>query len=319
MTKNLCIIDTSQAKKITQLLENKLYWSVINRLHKKNILRRHGKNTILLASIPKSGNTYFRFIWLNIIFLSEHHDKLIDFRILDDYMPYEGILSDLKKEWAFKALPCLLKTHRTNQTVFKPLKAIHLFRSPLDTLISQYNYFSNRIAGPQQASSWLEKRINNRKRIRYNGDFSDFIRERTDSYCRHFVSWMDKKNCHPVSYEVLKGPDAATHFRDLLKKLHLVADTNIVKEAIRRSQPERLKDATPSSKMARLEINFIRDARIRQFKEKKYFNESDIEYIYKKLREYNLHAKHYFPDSYQDILDEKPWEVWKPDKIKLAI
>ena len=70
-------------------------------------------NAVILASFPKSGNTYLRFIFANIIALCELDGKTIDYHQLDNMLPTDLFEKDLVKPWPYRTLPCVLKTHNS--------------------------------------------------------------------------------------------------------------------------------------------------------------------------------------------------------------
>lgn len=295
---------------VARYVRHHVYWWKVNSLLTKHYVNGEKKNSILLASAPKSGNTFFRFVWLNILFLNERNGQPVDFVQLDQHLPFENFLDDFSKQWEFQTLPCLLKSHRPNRPLFETFVAIHLFRNPLDQMISFYNYMSKRVSGPPNLSTWLERLVFNDKSHRFTGTFPEFLEKNLGFYCEHFSTWIHHQNAVPISYEALFSEHGVDAFRSLLNKLDLKIDDDILQEAFRRAQPSELKNAAPSDKMSKLEMNFIRNAKTKQYKEEQYFDDVALDIVRKKLKQYNLHSIDCFPKEYQIILEQSPWDVW---------
>lgn len=294
---------------------NRLYGSKQSKLFEKHFINSNTtkRNTIILASYPKSGNTFFRFVWFNIIALSELEGTSIDFHILDENMPNELFFSDIKQNWEFKSLPCLLKTHEMCQDKYMDFKAIHLFRNPFDTMISCYHYFTNRESGPESRKlSILEKEYFNKSNLKFKGNFFDFILDHIDSYCQHFISWTKKENIIPISYEVLLS-DIETcfmHLNYIFESLGLFVDRKILMKAINLSQPNLLHNKPHSDKMVNLgKMKFIRDSRINQWKH--YYGDLELELIKNKLKNYHFTSIENLHDNYHGLTKE--WYSWDKD------
>tara|TARA_Y100000022_G_C13235579_1_gene369629 strand:- start:149 stop:1045 length:897 start_codon:yes stop_codon:yes gene_type:complete len=297
-------------KKIKQAFEHKYYWYKVENLLKKHFFTGSKTNSIVLASTAKSGNTFFRFVWLNIIFLNERAQDSVNFVKLDRYLPFEGFLDDIKKEWVFNTLPCLLKTHRATPKFFNPLESIHLFRNPLDTMISQYHYNSNRISGAKELSTSIEKKIFHEHAVRFKGTFSEYLRNNIELYCQHFSLWMNNGRSIPISYEMLMSDRGSRHYKRVLQELGFDINEKIINEAMQRSLPKNLKNSPPSNKMSQLgNMKFIRNASTEQFKENGYYSKSDIELVKSVLKKYDMHNFNIFPVEYRKILEMHPWII----------
>ena len=115
----------------------------INLLKKLNPHYGLSNNDIIFASFPKSGNSWFRFIWYNIISMNELGGKEIYFHNLN---------SDLGAQYDshtfgsldYKILPRLVKTHRVYHKFFSKYNIIFLYRDPRDVMISFFYYLNSR-------------------------------------------------------------------------------------------------------------------------------------------------------------------------------
>jgi len=283
-----------------------LYKRRVNQLFKRHFINNPDKKSaVILASYPKSGNTFFRFVWLNIISLLEMDGKEIDFQILDNYMPYEGFFMDLVQPWKFRSLPCLLKTHEKYSQKYASFRIIHLFRNPLDTMISNYFYYSRRKGVPKSNFSWLEYKILNSPYNRFTGSFHEFLNEYFDDYCRHFKSYIDTEAI-PISYEILMSEKATEVLKNLFNRLGVKIDDDIIiAEALKRSNPKRLKGKPHSNKMAILDgMHFIREGSVRQWEN--FYNKRDMEFVHEKMRYYGLQIDN-LPKKYKYYV--KHWPV----------
>lgn len=242
-------------------------------------------DSILLASYPKSGNTYLRFIFANIISIEELDGQLLDYHSLDEMLPTDLFKADLREPWEYRTLPCVLKTHRAYRGVFEQLRAIYLYRNPLDVMVSNYHYFKSRSAPPPYASTGTTQDVS---RSPFTGTPSDYLREHIDGWCRHFRSWYKVADVR-ISYEELKETPTASA-RGILRDLGIEVDRGVLEKAVERSAFERVKELErergTSKKMADLDGQFARSGKIGQWPH--YFDEGDVEFAEERMREYGL-------------------------------
>jgi len=141
----------------------------------------------ILASFPKSGNTWVRFLIANVYNqIYKEFDEI-------DYYNIHAIVPELKRqiEPHFRHLPRILKTHELNNDSFGP--AILILRNPFDTLFSYYNY----LKGEEKKQYSLYDVIKNHK-------FGiTAIVAHTESYVKRkgqlLVTTYEKLSCDPVS------------------------------------------------------------------------------------------------------------------------
>lgn len=241
--------------------------------------------SILLASYPKSGNTYLRFIFANIISIKELDGQVVDYHLLDEMLPTDLFEADLKEPWEYRTLPCILKTHRSYRDVFEPLGAIYLYRNPLDVMVSNYHYFKNRSAPPPYASTGTTQDVD---RSPFTGTPTNYLREHIQGWCQHFRSWYNVADVR-VSYEELKASPTSTA-RRILRDLEIAVERDVLEQAVERSAFERVKelerDRGTSKKMANLEGEFARSGKIGQWTS--YFDEDDVDVARECMKEYGL-------------------------------
>jgi len=314
MSKSIIVIDVLDRAAKAAINPYLVYKHILARIYeykrniliKKNFVYGSKTNAVVLASYPRSGNTFFRFVWMNVINdLENLNISQIDFDTIDKYLPNDQYFSDIRTEWPFSVLPCLLKTHRNYGEQFKNKRVIHLFRNPLDTMVSSYHYFSNRTGGPTDPGmSWLEKQCFDSIE-RYQGTFEEFLRENFDAYCSHFVSWMGREPI-PLAYETIISEKSQQVFFDTLSKLGHEIPENVINIAVNNSRMEKVKKFTSSSKMVKLkEIPFVRDGSCEQWRD--YFGENDLKFVKDKLKKYELNDLSFYPAEYRPHLNS--WSI----------
>lgn len=232
---------------------------------------------IILASYPKSGNTWVRFIWLNTVSLLEFDGKEIDFHLINGPLNAEYD-SYSYGDISYKSLPRLVKTHLSYDKRFNTNKSIYVVRNPGDVMVSYFEY--------QKAKKSMNLVIN---------DLSTFLRSNIygiDSWCSHVKSWTNQADVI-ISYESLKD-DALNEMRRALTKLGIDKDVNdkVISKAIKRSsftnmrKIEEKKGRPNMKKKFRVGYKFTRKGSTGEWKQK--LNNKDISFIRSKIKEYDL-------------------------------
>jgi hypothetical protein len=154
------------------------------------------REDVLVTSFPKSGNTWIRFFFCNVISQLEWGGKAVDFRTMDETMPELGV-HNLLKPWPYRSIPRIVKTHWRFLPIFIPRRSILVIRDPRDVMVSYYDWE-------------LAK-----KEPRYTGDFTHFVRHERfgiESWFRHFQSWRSRATV-VVKYEDLRQSDVEVFTR----------------------------------------------------------------------------------------------------------
>jgi hypothetical protein len=229
---------------------------------------------LLLASYPKSGNTWIRFFLCNLISLQEWNGREVSFPLLDSTMPEFGN-SNLLRHWPHNTIPRVVKTHKKWWPIFQGIDAILLVRDPRDVMVSYYFYKCGKV------------------KSEFNGSFSEFIRDPNlgvPAWVRHYRSWKTRANIF-LRFEDLKSDDIST-FQKLSSAINVGASKSTIKEAVRRSRFEKMKEVEEKYGVRtdvehfHEESQFMRKGKSGDWKEM--FNNSDISYLNNVLERNNV-------------------------------
>jgi len=297
------------------VLYTRLMWNLYiyqrNRIFAKQFVPNGPKeDAIMFGSFSKSGSTVFRLMWFNIIALSELDGMAVDFQVMEDNMPYKNLYEDLTRDWNFKTLPCLLKTHDLYDEMYDPFPLIHVFRNPIDAMISNYSYSLKRRSGPNIKLSFFERQTLNSPSLRFEGSFYEYVETFFDFYCLHLKSWMQHDRVLPITFEgmLASNEEATEHFQRIFSVLNLTIEESIISEAIQRSRPEHLKEAKPPKQAPDYgEKRYIRKGTIGQ---KEFCGEKERQLMMEKLTNHSLNRVEAFPKSYQSLVAHSTWKAF---------
>ena len=205
-----------------------------------------------VISYPKSGNTWTRFLVANLV----HPDTPADFANINTLIPDPEALS--KRELARSPRPRILKSH----TYFDPRfpRVIYIVRDPRDVAVSEYYFHRKRRLVPDDFP--IAQHVSN------------FVAGNTTQYAswgENVVSWMMTRARRPgflfLRYEDLLA-DAASELKKLVQFLGLTPSDALIRQAIERSSPERMREFEKkqahmwsSISETRQDIPFVRTAR----------------------------------------------------------
>ena len=186
---------------------------------------------VLLASYPRSGSTWLRFILFHYIGLVEEGGWDADFHKLDDKMVALG-RSDLRKPWPHDALPRFVKTHQPYRMLLfaRVERAVCLVRDARDVMVSYHAFLSRRTEQP------------------FTGTLDDFVRDPDygiDRWCDHYLSW-ERASTRYIAYEDLRTAPEST-VRLMLEWLDVPPRAEALTEAIRRASVHRIREAQEKS------------------------------------------------------------------------
>lgn len=181
---------------------------------------------IILASFPKSGNTWVRFIWANIVSLKELGGQPIDFPALDNRLGSE-FDNYSYSTIEFECLPRLVKTHEAYDPVsFGRQRCVYLHRHPGDVMVSYHAYLSAR-----RDTRFREVSL------------SEFIRDPEvglPAWGSHVRNWLHQADTI-ITYENFKS-DAVSEMRRVLKSFNLEhIESDVLQAAVSLSTFERVR------------------------------------------------------------------------------
>lgn len=194
----------------------------------KRLYPRYGliPSDVLLPSFPKSGNTWMRFIWANIINIEERDGEEADFGAINGVVGSEYDLN-IYASYESEILPRLVKTHMEySSSRFRDNRAVYLIRHPGDVMLSYFDYRKARRSSRDEAQS-----------------LSHFLRNEqhgVPAWGRHVKSWLAQDPI-VIRYEDLKR-DAEAEVLDMFRQLgedHVPEDS--MREAVRRSAFDNMK------------------------------------------------------------------------------
>jgi len=178
---------------------------------------------IWLASYPKSGNTWLRFMLYAALYGSPKQSIDITTKIADIHRPLPTNPDP--------SGPTYIKTHfqLTDQhpQLGSTLKAIHIIRNPRDILLSALNY--RKLLGK---GSWAVTKKHYAKAFLNTGGDPDWKSHGFGTWASHARSWnTDQFPVLHLRYEDLKA-DPATQLNNILKFLEISRTDDQIKEAV---------------------------------------------------------------------------------------
>lgn len=230
---------------------------------------------IWLASYPRAGNTWVRFLLCNLISLCELDGRHVDFHLLDATMPALGY-SNLFEPWNFQTIPRFIKTHQPyRRFLFRlPEQALYILRDPRDVMISYYHF------------------LRNHKMRRFEGTFREFIHHPDyglQACVTHYLTWQPHVD-YVVRYEALQE-DTVSEFQAVLSAFQISIPDHYVKEAVERSafdKIRRVQEKTGLSGPKRFDqgFQFAREGRVKQWHS--YFTDEDLAFYHQICDEHGV-------------------------------
>ena len=224
------------------------------------------KNDIILASFPRSGNTWTRFFFCNLLSICEWNGIEVDFDILRKVMPELGV-NNLIEPWPYTTFPRLVKTHMKFSPIFKGKQSILVVRDPRDTMVSYYHF-------AQKSRKW-----------QFSGTFSSFIRHNQlglKPWLEHFQSWQPKSMII-IHFEDMIDDDIK-QFKKILDVLDLNIPYSCIEMAAHKSRFNSISNIENKRGLANSD-NFLDGFQHARLGKKgiwhDYFSQEDIAYLHK--------------------------------------
>ena len=232
---------------------------------------------IILASFPKSGNTWVRNIICNYISIEEMNGKTIDFKTLDEIMP-GFVSSSYFNQWAYK-IPKFIASHLRYGIYFTKPKKILLIRDPRDVMVSYYHF------------------LNNKKHLPNFNSLSDLMQSKKygiRSWIKHYKSWVSKAD-YILTYEDMLKNDVI-EIENLFNFLNIKYDKANLEAAVEKSRFKNFKKIEEKFGHSKTDQNlstftFVRKGIAGDYRN--HFRNEDYEY-------YNKMMKLYKVDIYND-------------------
>lgn len=187
----------------------------------------YDENDVILASFPKSGNTWFRFLVANINYLnfaSKQYEE-VSFQNIANYSPEIRGNRALEGKLRSSNLPVFLKTHFPATPYFNKYKKIVLFRTPKKTINSYYHYLNNEKGNAFTTNAFL-------KHWRYG----------YKAWNKFHESWLKSDDCIYVQYEDLLK-DTEKKIIELYRLLGYDLSKDIATKAVSLSSRENMATA----------------------------------------------------------------------------
>ncbi len=182
---------------------------------------------VWLASYPKSGNTWVRFLLYGVMYDAPAQSLDIARKIPDIHRPLPFENADAKRLFVKTHFAFSAKHPKARQTE----RAVLIIRNPRDVLLSALNY--RRLSGltPQQTSDEQYARAF----IAARGD-PQFEALGYGTWPGHIRSWQSQSDfpVHTIRYEDLKD-DTPGVLRGVLDFLEIEADDDAIERAVRAS------------------------------------------------------------------------------------
>jgi hypothetical protein len=185
---------------------------------------RYADHHVLLASFPRSGNTWLRFIIANVARLRRRDlDEVIDFASVHRYAP--TVRNDRRLEDVVEApgLPLFIKTHFPYISGFHRYRRVLVVRHPADSLLSYY---------------WFLKE-GRRQRVGSPAAVVRSWRYGSRAWAAYHQSWKDRADI-VVHYEDLRRDPVATVAK-VYEELGVEVDSDVLTEAVLLSSKDRMR------------------------------------------------------------------------------
>jgi len=228
---------------------------------------------ILAVSFPKSGNTWVRMIYANIM-RELYGLEEINLVNLNDLLPeyifrLQTTHENLRNmRWTYD-VPRLVKTHERYIPDFENLRCIFIVRNPKDVMISYYHYEKAKIQS-------------------YPGDLTAFIRDSRfgiEAWIRHTESWLTNRH-HLSAIEIFRYEEMketpASHVKIILDLMGARLSDEQIDRVIERSSFEHTRRMEEKYGLGRYNefhdsFRFTRDGSVNQWIRE--MNEEQIRYI----------------------------------------
>ena len=220
--------------------------------------QRPGRNLIVfpddtfLASYPKSGNTWTRFLIANLVYPENHPD----FSNINELIPDPEALS--KRHLSTLPRPRFLKSHQYFDPRYQ--KIIYVVRDPRDVALSQYHFHRKRrlIEDNYPVAQFVTRFV--------AGETSEY-----GSWAENVASWLStrygSRGFLLLRYEDMIA-DTPTELAKVAAFLSIPADSSRIAHAVEQSSADKMRELEnaqtglwSSTKDTRSDVPFVRSAK----------------------------------------------------------
>lgn len=168
----------------------------------------------IICSYPKSGNTWLKFIFANLLQPNYSHTFDSTTALIPSYNNDKEI--ELNKQFNFENNEYKFFKSHSFENIWDG-KVIYIYRNPIDVLVSFFYHF---------------KKFNEDKR-----DIETFIEQMNygEDWNKHVSFWIKQPNAICLSYEDLLDNDEEV-INDLLKKLDVSFNDDVMYGAVKKSR-----------------------------------------------------------------------------------
>lgn len=180
---------------------------------------------VFMASFPKSGNSWARFVVSNVNSILQD-GKPINFHTINEYSPVVRGNRALRNAQPVEGAPLFLKTHFPYTRFFQSNRAVVIVRNPSFAVNSYYEYL---------------KEAQEKKNIPALEEFIFHWRYGLNAWAYFMDSWTNSKNTVIfVRYEDLKE-SPIEGFYNIYEKLGYNIPIEVLKEAVHRSNKKTMR------------------------------------------------------------------------------
>ena len=216
---------------------------------------------VWLASYPKSGNTWLRFLLYNVMYGSPEQSLDIARKIPDVHRP---LPTDVSQEDRIFAKTHFMYTDQHPKAA-ETERAVLITRHPVDVLFSALNY--------RRLSGMTTKQLSDAQYARHfigNKGDPEFRSIGFGGWAEHIESWKSQTEfpVHVVKYEDLKG-NTDVELRSILEFLSIDADDKAIAHAVKASSFDsmramEIREKSTKAKNPKAESLFVGTSQARQ-------------------------------------------------------
>jgi len=264
-------------------LKDKYYWwNVYNKL--KSFLASYNDNKILLFGYPKSGNTWLRFLLFNYLnlLLNKTQTKTLTYEELNSIQ--NNIMDRATTFLPKDGYPLFYRTHKIYKKPYDLFDfKIFIHRNPLDTLVSAYYFYRDRI---------IPFPNDNKNEVKDLHDIDYYVKTKF-LYWKNFYDKSVHEADYVVNYSNLKA-NCFHELKSLIIFLRWNLDEDLINKSIRLSSFDNIKKMSEiysqkygnAPKDGSFKGNFTRSGVDGQFLDE--LDNSTISFVKNRFKDFNL-------------------------------